>query len=157
MKIYSKEYIAPCRITSIRCHCGDVATFHQSKKDNLNNNTYFFGCPNWRTKRCTFFSWAHEYQTIRDIKILSRLIFQNEIDSEQSCKRVLDEDNGEINKQYDELQQKIICVICLSNERSHLITPCNHLCCCSTCADQIQNFCPICRRPIYSIQRIFFV
>jgi hypothetical protein len=135
-------------MTSIRCHCGDVATFYQSTKKNLNNNAYFFGCSNWRTpKNCRYFQWAHEYQTTRDVQILRRLIFENEIDSEQPRERVLNEDN---NRKFD-------CVICLSAERSHLIIPCNHLCCCSTCAGQIQNLCPICRQPFSSIQRIYLV
>jgi len=135
-------------MTSVRCHCGDVATFYQSNKDNLNSNAYFFGCPNWRTPtKCTFFFWANEFQTIRDVQILRHLTFENETDSEQPGKRVSNEDND---KKFD-------CVICLSNERSHLFIPCNHLCCCSTCAGQIENFCPICRQPFSSIQRIFLV
>jgi hypothetical protein len=81
------------------------------------------------------------------VQILYRLNCEGEIRFEQPRKRPLD----------DDLQQKINCVICFSNERSHLIAPCNHLCCCSTCANQIKNECPICRRPISSIQRIFFV
>ncbi len=148
LKIHSKEYIAPCHLISIRCDCGHVATFYQSKKDNSNKNKYFFACPNWRKQRkCEFFVWAHEYQTIRDVQILYRLNTEGEIHFEQPRKRLLE----------DDLNQKINCVICFSNERSHLITPCNHLCCCSTCANQIKNQCPICRRPIGSIQRIFFV
>ncbi len=97
------------------------------------------------------------HQTIRDVQILRRLMFPGETDSEQPRKRVLDEDNGEINKKQDDIGRKLECVICLSNERSYLITPCNHLCCCATCAGQIQDHCPICRGSIDSIQRIFFV
>jgi hypothetical protein len=142
----------------VGCHCGDVATFYQSKKDNLNNNTYFFGCPNWKgPRKCHFFSWAHEHQTIRDVQILRSLIFENETDSQQPRKNILDEADSDINKKHEELQRKFQCVICFSGERSHLITPCNHLCCCSTCAGQIQNYCPLCRGVIGSIQRIFFV
>ena len=154
MKIHSKQYIAACRIPSVRCDCGSVATFYQSKKDNVNNNVYFFGCPNWRTQKCNFFSWCHEYKTICDIQIFRRLILpsssENQIKPEQSHKRALDQDDHE---ELKELQ----CVICFSGERSHLITPCNHLCCCSTCARQIHEQCPICRGHIGSIQRIFLV
>ncbi|CAF3403909.1 unnamed protein product [Rotaria sp. Silwood1] len=98
IKIHSKEYIAPCRLPSVRCHC------------------------------------------------------------EQSCKGILNQDHDEINqKEYEELRKQLECVICLSGERCCLISPCNHLCCCATCAKKIQNHCPICRGDIESIQRIFFV
>lgn len=59
--------------------------------------------------------------------------------------------------QYDKLKEKLNCVICFSNERTHLIIPCFHLCCCSTCIIQIEKQCPICRRQITAIQRIFLV
>jgi hypothetical protein len=41
---------------------------------------------------------------------------------------------------------QLTCVICLTNQRSLLFTPCNHLCTCSTCGihNSITN-CPICR------------
>ncbi|CAF0795245.1 unnamed protein product [Rotaria sp. Silwood1] len=163
IKIHSKEYIAPCRLPSVRCHCGDVATFYQSKKENVNNNTYFFGCPNWKTiRKCNFFVWAHEHLAVRNEQVLHRLTFpttsKNQINSEQSCKGILNQDHDEINqKEYEELRKQLECVICLSGERCCLISPCNHLCCCATCAKKIQNHCPICRGDIESIQRIFFV
>ncbi|CAF0830315.1 unnamed protein product [Rotaria sordida] len=163
IKIHSKEYIAPCRLPSVRCDCGDIATFYQSKKDNSNNNTYFFGCPNWKKDRkCEFFSWAHKYRTIRNEQILRRLTFlstsENSINSEQLYKGILNQDDDDINKKnHEELRKKLECVICLSAEKSYLILPCYHFCCCSTCIKKIQNQCPICRGHIVSAQRIFFV
>jgi hypothetical protein len=144
MKIHSRRYLAPCRLTSIRCDCGHMATFHQSNKDNSNKSNYFFGCPNWRNEhKCTFFAWAAEYLIIRDIETLNGL----NSEGEHQLKHPIDK----------AVQEKLNCPICFSNERSHLVTPCNHLCCCSTCATQIKDECPICRHPINSIQRIFFV
>ncbi|CAF3129097.1 unnamed protein product [Rotaria socialis] len=149
LKIHSKEYIAPCRLTSIRCYCGDEATFYQSQRDNFNRNSYFFGCPNWRSKRCDFFSWAREYQTLRNPEILCRLMPQS-ISSQQSLKNVSDQD-------HEEIPNKLECVVCLSAEKSCLIYPCNHFCCCTECALKIGKQCPMCRGCIQSIQQIFFV
>ena len=43
------------------------------------------------------------------------------------------------------------CIVCMAEERTHVPTPCGHLCACAGCADAIskQNGpCPICRRPV---------
>ena len=49
------------------------------------------------------------------------------------------------------------CVICLTNKRSYLISPCNHLCLCQNCALRIknQNKCPICRKVNIKVQKVF--
>lgn len=124
----------------IRCGCGSMATFDQVKKDNSNCNKYFFGCSNWRIdeKNCRYFCWSNEYRTKRDLEILNQILNINEV-----------KDNNE------ELRSRYECVICLSNERNHVIVPCYHLCCCFICSTQIQDRCPLCRGQINSIQRVF--
>jgi hypothetical protein len=42
--------------------------------------------------------------------------------------------------------KQYLCTICMDNLIEILFVPCGHLCCCSSCAKQIQNKkCPICR------------
>ncbi|TNJ28355.1 Ankyrin repeat protein 2 [Giardia muris] len=45
--------------------------------------------------------------------------------------------------------QSSSCIVCLMNPKDTLLQPCNHLCVCSTCAEQIMNqTCPLCRTSI---------
>jgi hypothetical protein len=67
----------------------------------------------------------------------------------------LDEDSNEENK--DRENDKLQCVICLTNERKYIITPCNHFCLCAKCCNRIktENKCPICRRMDIKIQKVY--
>tara|TARA_Y100000389_G_scaffold66748_3_gene62964 strand:+ start:100 stop:864 length:765 start_codon:yes stop_codon:yes gene_type:complete len=67
-----------------------------------------------------------------------------------------------INQNQNQNQNQIVkndftCVICLTNKRSYLISPCNHLCLCQNCALRIknQNKCPICRKVNIKVQKVF--
>lgn len=157
IKIHSKEYLAPCRLPSVQCHCDGVATFYQSKKNNLNMNRYFFGCPQWKTDNCKYFIWCDEYRIPRNEQIVHDLVSSSLLHmknhDEQAHKRSLEQDHMDNN---DATRKRLECIICLSNERSFMISPCNHLCCCSICVSRIENTCPVCRVPIQSIIRIFW-
>ena len=50
------------------------------------------------------------------------------------------------------------CVICLTDDAACMIMrPCNHLCACQGCARRLVNRpCPICRRHVRSVERVFF-
>lgn len=50
------------------------------------------------------------------------------------------------------------CVICLTDGvADSLMRPCNHLCACQGCARRLVNRpCPICRRHVRSVERVFF-
>ena len=51
-----------------------------------------------------------------------------------------------------------LCVVCLDDIRSHLLVPCGHHCACMDCAKllvQKGDPCPICRKQIESIVRVF--
>jgi len=49
------------------------------------------------------------------------------------------------------------CVICYERQKDTLLQPCNHICCCSTCASKLKpNICPICRTAITNKVKIFF-
>lgn len=37
-----------------------------------------------------------------------------------------------------------LCVVCMEKEKDRLFLPCNHMCCCSDCAENIRK-CPLCR------------
>lgn len=48
------------------------------------------------------------------------------------------------------------CVVCLTNERTILVTPCNHLCLCTTCSSHTSlHACPLCRTEIGSRITVF--
>ena len=61
-------------------------------------------------------------------------------------------------KENEVLRNDFTCVICLTNKRSHIIIPCNHICLCQNCAFRIrnQNKCPICRKVNIKVQKVFF-
>lgn len=50
------------------------------------------------------------------------------------------------------------CVVCMDEERNCVLHPCHHLCTCSQCGRMLlkrQDACPVCRRHISSIFRVF--
>lgn len=50
-----------------------------------------------------------------------------------------------------------LCVVCITDEADHMITPCNHICLCGSCQSTIEkNFCPICRRSMSTIVKVYF-
>ena len=49
------------------------------------------------------------------------------------------------------------CSICLTEPVDTLMRPCNHLIACSACARRLARApCPVCRRPVRSVERVFF-
>jgi len=57
-----------------------------------------------------------------------------------------------------EVQNEMLCVVCLDAQRSHLFTPCMHICTCAKCSSYIvskQSGCPICRNPIQSSIKVY--
>lgn len=54
------------------------------------------------------------------------------------------------------IRDKIICVVCLSNERNVLIKPCNHVCVCNSCLDILkEKKCPMCRTDISNTEIVY--
>jgi len=47
-----------------------------------------------------------------------------------------------------------VCVICFSEQRTHILLPCGHYCLCQGCSKELQE-CPICRVPVTSIHQVF--
>ena len=60
----------------------------------------------------------------------------------------------------DQIQELVPqkCVICLDKSASHAIVPCGHRAVCETCGDKLcaGQACPVCRRKIEDVRRIFF-
>jgi hypothetical protein len=50
--------------------------------------------------------------------------------------------------------QSMDCVVCLSNQKDTMITPCNHLCLCSTCCANI-SCCPLCRGAVERFVKVY--
>lgn len=48
-----------------------------------------------------------------------------------------------------------LCVVCITNARSHVIIPCGHMCLCQDCMPAICGSCPMCRGPATSIMRVY--
>lgn len=50
------------------------------------------------------------------------------------------------------------CVVCMDNERNCVLHPCHHLCTCINCGRLLfkrQDACPICRRAITNVFRVY--
>ena len=48
-----------------------------------------------------------------------------------------------------------LCVVCITQLRSHIIIPCGHMCLCQECAPLVQHTCPMCREPVNSTVRVY--
>lgn len=57
------------------------------------------------------------------------------------------------------VQEKILeyesCKICFTKDLNCILLPCGHRCCCIDCSQNINNKCPICRKSIIKVQKIF--
>jgi hypothetical protein len=68
------------------------------------------------------------------------------------------------------LEARLDCVICQTNERNTMLSPCHHMACCDTCWDRwiqtpqldayrqvvpASQTCPICRAPVTLVTRVF--
>lgn len=66
-------------------------------------------------------------------------------------------DNLKVKTNLQDLETKITCVICQSNVRNTIFSPCNHLAACISCAKNplLGKKCPLCRKVIDSTTRVF--
>ena len=53
----------------------------------------------------------------------------------------------EMEKKLEELENEKLCDVCYESPKAIHFLPCNHVCCCDTCAIKVEK-CPICRNPI---------
>ena len=57
---------------------------------------------------------------------------------------------SEVEKNYNLLSERNLCVICLDAQKTILLRPCNHLCLCGNCASNVTAVrrCPLCNTTI---------
>ncbi|XVE77739.1 hypothetical protein DITRI_Ditri13aG0086800 [Diplodiscus trichospermus] len=61
-------------------------------------------------------------------------------------------ENGEETKRDSMIPD--LCVICLEQEYNAVFIQCGHMCCCTTCSSHLTN-CPLCRRRIEQVVKVF--
>ena len=59
-----------------------------------------------------------------------------------------------LSAEYEELQAKITCKICLDAKIESLFLPCRHLVCCDNCANMVRE-CPFCRARIEGVVKVY--
>ncbi|XP_039249104.2 uncharacterized protein LOC120326822 [Styela clava] len=62
--------------------------------------------------------------------------------------------DGSVVKLTDTSDEAFACAICLENAKNTVFQPCGHICSCQTCALKL-NDCPICRRRIQQMSRVY--
>ncbi|XP_065174300.1 mitochondrial E3 ubiquitin protein ligase 1-like [Atheta coriaria] len=79
------------------------------------------------------------------IGLIARRVYNNyskAIDKDAKKKRVRAHD--------DTLSEIQLCIVCKENPREIILLPCGHVCLCDDCSENIQDKCPVCRKPIQS-------
>ncbi|XP_050364790.1 E3 ubiquitin-protein ligase APD3-like isoform X2 [Argentina anserina] len=70
-----------------------------------------------------------------------------------------DDDSGASSSSSEELYDEKLCVICYDEQRNCFFVPCGHCATCYDCAQRIMEgeskVCPICRRLIHKVRRLF--
>ena len=59
-----------------------------------------------------------------------------------------------LSREYEDLQNKVTCKICLDAKIEVLFLPCRHLVCCAKCASMVRE-CPFCRKNIEGTVKVF--
>lgn len=69
----------------------------------------------------------------------------------------VEKENAKVRSNIQELENKVTCVICQSNERKVLFSPCNHLATCIACSkNALLKNCPLCRTEFNKLTRVFY-
>lgn len=55
----------------------------------------------------------------------------------------------------DEINEALLCVVCLTNQRSVVLKPCRHFGICQNCSKSLER-CPICRSAIDEKHEVYF-
>ena len=71
---------------------------------------------------------------------------QNEVDMNDKLRKLKRKYEQQINEQ--------LCCICMINKKLALFLPCNHVCCCMDCAEEI-DICPLCRTAISDTKKVY--
>ena len=60
----------------------------------------------------------------------------------------------ELKEQLEQIQDELMCRVCMDADIDTAFCPCGHLVCCSSCAERLDS-CPVCRSHITQMQHIF--
>ena len=94
-----------------------------------------------------------------NIRLKKRLSMYEDQNSKQSHQIVGLQESLKIsedqNHQNQDLQDSRLCRICMDQEVSQLLNPCNHVVCCNNCITKLEQ-CPICRKNIENSIMIYF-
>ena len=62
----------------------------------------------------------------------------------------------ELSAELERQKEEGLCVVCLDAKREVVLKPCNHYCTCQMCADSlVPKRCPMCRKRIQQVERIY--
>lgn len=92
-------------------------------------------------------------QATRPVAKRVLLVIEDDKEEEILFPAIADRVHDEVALENDHADQ--VCVICFENKRQCLISPCDHFILCIACSSDKLGFCPLCRRKISSIRRIF--
>lgn len=82
-------------------------------------------------------------------ELIETLINKDESDEENCQFDISDQILNRPNSNND------LCSVCLVTKKEYICIPCGHYCCCAECKNQLNNKCPICRRRISSIIKVY--
>ena len=73
----------------------------------------------------------------------------------QESLKIFRDENLKLDHRNQDLQDSRLCKICMDQEVSQVLNPCNHVVCCNNCITSLQE-CPICRTNIENSKMIYF-
>ena len=68
----------------------------------------------------------------------------------------LKDSNDESTKTDLTIEHEFSCIICMDGAKSHIATPCGHLCVCETCCSALKH-CPYCQTAVSNWMRAWIV
>ena len=78
------------------------------------------------------------------------------IQERKTSERELEQRVRELSAELERQKEEGLCVVCLDARREVVLKPCNHYCVCQMCADSLApKMCPMCRKMIQRIERIY--
>ena len=146
--------IAPAVLPDLASCQDSVSSSGSLENEALNNNLYFDDNykPLVNTCSSVFNSWVqsdtsqltssqvnHTYDNMNELSITTK---------------DLDGYSNVIQSRLKTLKDEQTCKVCLNNTSNCLFLPCRHICCCIVCAEALRS-CPICRRNIEKIIKVY--
>lgn len=64
--------------------------------------------------------------------------------------------NKQRKRKVEELKESVNCIVCKDQKRQVLFMPCNHVCCCESCAQKVIDKCVYCNAVIQNKVKFYF-